>query len=127
MKKYLFALLFCLVTVVSFMSCSKDEEGGEGSSSIVGKWQLVEVTDKEEYEPCEFEGFTQFADNGVWRYENGCTNGKGTWKLSGETLTLTPDILPIPVSITVIAVNKSTLVIEQTIGSIKNRETYKRL
>lgn len=126
MGKSFFMFFVVLLTACVYVSCSKDDETPD-DSSITGKWQLVSVTHKEDYEPCQFEGYTEFKKGGAWVWETGCDSGTGSWSQDGSNLTMTADAFPIPVKVKITTIDKSTLTIEQSIGDYKNQETYKRL
>lgn len=120
-------MLFAVfLTACVFVSCSKDDESSDGSS-ITGKWQLLSVTHKEDYESCQFEGYTEFKKDGTWIWKTGCDNGIGSWSKDGDNLTMTADAFPFPVKVKIITLDKMTLTIEQSVGGYKNQETYKRL
>jgi len=138
MKKNLLFILVISILGWTFISCSKDDEEGTGTSNslIVGKWQLVSVSHEEDYEPCEFEGYTEFKEGGVWTYKTGCDNGAGTWKVDNENLTITPNILPIPVTVKIITLNETTLITALSHFNFDDnhnlieavyKETYKRI
>ena len=126
MKKSFFLLFAVLLTACVYVSCTKDDEASDGSS-IIGKWQLMSVTHKEDYEPCQFKGYTEFKKGGAWVWETGCDSGTGTWSKDGNSLTMTADALPIPIKVKIITLDETTLVIDQSLGSFKNQETYKRI
>ena len=118
MQKYLLVFVCCLLPVISLISCSKDNDEGELASSIVGKWQLVNVSPKEmakDYDECEYKGYVEFESNGTYSDHRPCgvsDIGGGKWKLSGNSLTITSDLLPIPMKAT-IELAGETLVISQ--------------
>ena len=144
MKKYLnlYFILACFISSFSLLSCGDDDEGNNtGDSSIVGKWQLTSVSPTEmaeDYEKCEFEGYVEFESNGTYSDHRPCgvsDIGGGKWKLSGIALTITSDILPIPLKAT-IELKDNTLIISQEAEYLNGnwelvpcvlKETYKRV
>lgn len=118
MKKSLSYLFIVVFSAICAISCSDSENDNEIKSSIVGKWQLISVSPKEmaeDYDKCEYEGYVEFESNGTYSDHRKCgvsDIGGGQWKLSGTSLTITSDILPIPLK-AAIELNNNTLIISQ--------------
>jgi len=128
--------LIALLSFICFISCSDDDDK-ISSSNIVGKWQLVSSTDKDT-EPCLFKGYVEFLSNGKYEDKTGCNNanGDGRWELKGDGLTITANILPIPITGTVKSLTDEEFIFElEGIGfddnyeviTVKYQETYKRV
>lgn len=141
MKNFLSYLLIVVFSAICTISCSDSDNDGEINSSIVGKWQLTSVSPKEmaeDYDKCEYEGYVEFESNGTYSDHRKCgvsDIGGGKWKLSGSALTITSDILPIPLKAT-IELNNNTLIISQEAEYWNEdwelvpcilKETYKRV
>ena len=144
MKKYFSICLFfsLIFASLSLTGCGDDDNNQDViESSIIGKWHLVSVMPQEmavDYDECEFQGYVEFESDGTYSDHRPCgvsDIGGGKWKLSGNNLEITSDILPIPIKASV-EINDNTLVITQNAFYFNNeweqvdcilRETYKRV
>jgi len=133
MKRYCFLLI--ILFSACFFSCSDDEDDKVINSNIIGKWQLVLSSDKET-EPCLFKGYCEFISNGTYKDKTSCNiNGDGKWELKGNSLIITVNMIPIPVTATVKSLTDEELILElEGIGwsngdvtTIKYTDTYKRI
>lgn len=125
-----------LLSLLCFAACSDDDDDKVSSSLIIGKWQLVNSTDKDT-EPCLFKGYVEFLSNGKYEDKTGCNNanGNGRWELNGNGLTITANIIPIPITGTVKSLTEDELILElEGIGwetgevvEVKYTEIYKRI
>lgn len=114
-------LTILMVVCVGFSSCSKEDYG-----DIVGRWQLEAVTPVSELEPCEFDGWIEFNNDGTWSEFNACDDEivHGTWQRDGKELTITSSP-PVSISMvfTIVSVSDDKLVLS-IMGA---KATYKRL
>jgi len=127
-----------LVSLICLISCGDDGNDTVSSSEIIGKWQLVNSTEKDT-EPCLFTGYTEFKSDGKYVDKTGCNsgNGDGKWALKGNELTITANILPIPITATIKSLTETDLILElegidweyngEDIRTIKYTDTYKRM
>lgn len=124
---YLMSLIGLFACFFMFAGCSKDDENGDGNG-LVGKWQLVKSSDKDA-EACMFEGYVEFTSKGKYIDKTACgnENGNGTWSQSGSEVTITADILPIPMTGKIKELSETTLVLEMEFMGYKNSDTYKRV
>jgi len=123
---YSFLVFFCLLFTIS--SCSDDDDTNT-DNLIIGKWQLVSSTDSDT-ESCLFSGHTDFKSNGKYEDHTGCGNkdGGGSWKMSGDELTMTANILPIPITATIKELTETTLILKLTLECFyTSTDTYKRV
>lgn len=119
-----------LGVILCFISCSDDDKNNDGfESKIVGKWQITEVTNPNDYEPCDYRGWMQIkADHTLDDYDacDGETS-KSTWKLEGNELTFVSEILPIPFVVEIVSVDDSKMVVKFNSYGKTVTNTYKRL
>lgn len=130
-------MLFASLVIVS---CS-DDDASSDDMSIVGKWQLVSVSPAsmaDDYEECDYEGYIEFASDGKYYDHRPCgvsEIGGGKWKLSGKTLTIISDILPIPIEATIELTDDKLVIIQDAFDidddynpvEVELRETYRRV
>lgn len=107
--------LFTLLITLIFISCSKDDDASNEESStnkdlIIGKWNVTAITDIPN-DDCELLSTLEIKADGTYEEQTyggfaggvNCTPDdldKGTWKLSGNILTLTLDKLGNAISLT---------------------------
>ncbi|WP_195628497.1 lipocalin family protein [Bacteroides finegoldii] len=137
MKKLnLFALIAMLFSVTLFIACSSDDDDDETKDSddvatlIVGKWKFVESNHPEEFEPCDYEGWTQFKEGGAYVEYDKCINQtiNGTWKIDNEgKLIYNQSNVSFTFKITIKELTKDKLVLEETILGHTSILTYKRI
>ena len=116
MKKFTFAFTMILFMALLLGSCSSDSNDAAtpNSSLLIGKWKLVEVSTPDEYEPCDFEGWSNFKTDGKFADYDACdgTTSNGSYTVNGNSLTFTPDIFPIPVTLIIKTLTNSVLVVD---------------
>lgn len=134
MKKLnLFALMAMLFSVSLFVGCSSDDDENNGddvATLIVGKWKFVEGNHPEEFDECDYQGWTEFKAGGEYLEYDKCINKtiKGTWKIDDEgKLIYNQSNVPITFKITIKELTKDKLVIEETILGHTSILTYKRI
>lgn len=135
MKKLnLFALLAMLFSVTLFIACGDDDDDETKDSDvatlIVGKWKFVESNHPEEYEQCDYEGWTQFKKGGEYVEFDKCINQtiNGTWKIDNEgKLIYNQSNVSFTFKITIKELTKEKLVLEETILGHTSILTYKRI
>lgn len=147
MKKLIDCLFVALMVFLplSVTSCSDDDgNNGEIGTSIVGTWELIanEVDPIEAIKqgviiPEDIGSVIEFTSNGVM-FED---NERESWRIDGNLLYLITNSLPIPVALTILQLDDTTLIIEmkitvylfnEQIGSIEEveatvQQTYKRI
>ncbi len=141
MRKIANFIFLFLSLFIGLTSCSKDEGDAGLDDSIIGKWQLLSVSPNEmavDYDECEFQGYVEFESDGTYSDHRPCgvsDIGGGKWKLSGNNLEITSDILPIPFKAS-IEISDNTLIITQKAFYFNDeweqvdcilQETYKRV
>ena len=136
MKKLnLFALLAMLFSVTLFVACSSDDDdetkdGDNVATLIVGKWKFVEGNHPEEFDECDYQGWTQFKEGGEYIEYDKCINKTiyGTWKIDDEgKLIYNQSNVSFTFKITIKELTKDKLVIEETILGHTSILTYKRI
>nr|DAM58671.1 MAG TPA: hypothetical protein [Caudoviricetes sp.] len=138
MKKInLFALLAMLFSVSLFVSCSsdddetKDDDGDKNyAEMIVGKWKFVEGNHPEEFDECDYQGWTEFKEGGEYLEYDKCINKtiNGTWKIDDEgKLIYNQSNVSFTFKITIKELTKDKLVMEETILGHTSILTYKRI
>lgn len=136
MKKLnLFALLAMLFSVTLFIAACGDDDDDETKDSdvatlIVGKWKFVESNHPEEFEQCDYEGWTEFAEGGQYIEYDKCINQTidGAWRIDDEgKLIYNQSNVPITFKITIKELTKEKLVLEETILGHTSILTYKRI
>ncbi len=91
MKKLLFAMLLCTVAVVSFTSCSKDDDESIPKDKIIGKWEAEQV--KIDGEWITIPSYSRYSMSMTF-YEDGkyydrsdfFGTGYGTYKIIGNSI-----------------------------------------
>jgi hypothetical protein len=124
MKKLVLGLLM----VVSFYSCSSDNDSASSTDNIVGKWKVVSYSSPENYEPCDYLGYINIMDGGKYQDYDECTNTSenGTWSQKDNMLTITSPTFLFTVVGKIVSVSNTTLVLEfNFIGT--HTTTYKRI
>lgn len=121
MKKNYFKFLTLLTILClgfSFNSCSSDDddEKDDFKSLIVGKWKMHEATPSEDFEPCDFNGYIYFNEDGTYSEFDYCTNStlNGTWSIEGRNITAVLSSFPIPVAFKIISIDASNMTLEYT-------------
>jgi hypothetical protein len=135
MKKInLWALMAMLFSVTLFVGCSSDDDenndDGDVATLIVGRWQFVEGNHPEEFDPCDYQGWTEFKEGGQYVEYDKCIDEtiKGTWKIDDEgKLIYNQSNVPITFKITIKELTKDKLVMEETILGHTSILTYKRI
>lgn len=141
MKRNLFYVLIAFLATCTFFACSGDDDNFSDGSQLVGKWQLVSVSPAnmaEDYDDCEFKGYIEFTADGKYSDHRPCgvsDIGGGKWKLSGNTLTITSDILPVPLETTIELADDVLIIIQDAydfdedynVVPVELKETYKRV
>lgn len=135
MKKNYFKFLNVLVILcigLSSISCSGDDDDEkEGfESQIVGKWKMYEATPSEDFEPCDFNGYIYFNEDGTYSEFDYCTNStlNGTWRIDGRNITAVLSSFPIPVVFKIVSIDASYMTLEYTnLLSQKITAKYKRI
>ena len=109
MKKYLsilFTAIFAAMFVFSTTSCSKDDSATD--ANIVGTWKRVDDLWREKEDGDQY---LQFKKNGTWMEvvtDAGCVE-YGTWRLSGNILTLTLESERVPTSFKIKELTKESM------------------
>lgn len=94
MKKYLF--LFLMAMPLLFASCSSDDDDDDSAypmKELYGKWRVAEMNvygtwfDVTKYPYSQFEMEITFFEDGTYYGSGYLGNGKGTYKVSGNTIT----------------------------------------
>lgn len=134
MKKLnLFALIAMLFSVTLFVACSSDDETKDGdnvATLIVGKWKFVEGNHPEEFDECDYQGWTEFKEGGGYVEYDKCIDEtiKGTWKIDDEgKLIYNQSNVSFTFKITIKELTKDKLVLEETILGHTSILTYKRI
>ena len=136
MKKLnLFALLAMLFSVTLFIACGDDDDDETKDSDdvatlIVGRWQFTEGNHPEEFEPCDYQGWTEFKEGGEYVEYDKCINQtiNGTWRIDNEgKLIYNQSNVSFTFKITIKELTKEKLVLEETILGHTSILTYKRI
>ncbi len=121
MKKLVLTLL--TVSILLFAGCKKDEETDNKEDLLTAKsWIMIGYTEngqdvlQEMYDDCELDNITTFLSNGVFKEDEGATKcfeddpqvEEGTWKINGNNLIMTGDIL-LALNFTITELNATTL------------------
>ena len=124
MKKLVLGLLM----VVSFYSCSSDNDSASTTDNIVGKWQVVSYSNPDGYEPCDYLGYTNFINGGKYQDYDECskTSENGNWSQKDNLLTITSSTFLFPIVAKIVSVSNTTLVLEITLTDTETI-TYKRI
>lgn len=137
MKKInLWALMAMLFSISLFVGCSSDDDetNDDGNKNyaemIAGRWQFTEGNHPEEFEPCDYQGWTEFKEGGEYVEFDKCINQtiKGTWKINDEgKLIYNQSNVSFTFTITIKELTKEKLVLEETILGHTSILTYKRI
>jgi hypothetical protein len=124
MKKLLLGLLM----VLSFYSCSSDNDSDSNTDNIVGKWQVVKYSIPDGYEPCDYLGYLNIMNGGKYQDYDECTKSteNGTWSQKDNLLTITSSTFPFPIVAKIISVSTTTLVLETTFVDVET-VTFKKI
>ena len=128
MKK-VFYILSIILFNISLTSCSSDDDNDEDSNdSIIGKWKAAYFTDPENYDICDYNGWIHIQTGGKYTEYDDCVGEtfNGKWTATDNTITVTADIFPMPVTFKIISVNETTMVLEIT-WITSEQITYQRL
>lgn len=130
MKKYLLVLATAIFAICCFTGCSDDDDdtSNEGSG-IVGKWQVIQYSDPEDYDDCDYKGWINLHENGVYEEYDACDKSttKGTWKDNGDnTIKVVAESFPVAITIKVVSVSSDKLVLEFNLFGTETI-TYKRI
>ena len=115
-----------LALCIGFTSCSNDDDS-EGS--LIGKWQLYEISPSIGYDDCNFEGWMEIKDDGTCIFFDQCEDSTegGTWTREGNELTFVSNgPLVITTIYTIISISQNELVMERDYV-LTWREKYRRL
>ena len=126
MNKLARHFLFCLVLILDF-SCSKTSNNN--TTNVAGKWFEISAIPSSNYSSCDFQGsYINFNSNNTYTEFSSCTNNTsiGTYKTVGNTIIVTPNVFPIPVTFNIISLTTTQLILEDTFMGSTDRVTYKR-
>ena len=106
------SLIGILVLVTVLFSCSEDEP--TFAELIVGRWQLEEISNATNLEPCYYSGWVEFKSDHSYQDYNDCTIGTtdGGWKIEGSRITIISAVSPFPLESEIVKLTKSEFVIE---------------
>lgn len=106
------SLIGILVLVTVLFSCSEDEP--TFAELIVGRWQLEEISNATNLEPCYYSGWVEFKSDRSYQDYNDCTIGTtdGGWKIEGSRITIISAVSPFPLESEIVKLTKSEFVIE---------------
>ena len=98
--------------VIVLFSCSEDEP--TFAELIVGRWQLEEISNATNLEPCYYSGWVEFKSDRSYQDYNDCTIGTtdGGWKIEGSRITIISAVSPFPLESEIVKLTKSEFVIE---------------
>lgn len=89
MKRILFALFAVLISSMTLLSCSNNDDDDNLTDPIVGTWKLVEVKESpsESYLPWPFETtYATFKSNGTYYGVGFFGTGEGSWTKKGSNV-----------------------------------------
>lgn len=91
MKKLLFAILLCVVAVVPFTSCSKDDDESIDKNKIIGTWKAKQVQVDGDWITIPFNSrysmsMTFYEDGQYYGESDFFGTGYGTYKISGNSI-----------------------------------------
>ncbi len=91
MKKLLFAILLCAVSVVPFTSCSKDDDESIDKNKIIGTWKAKQVQVDGDWitipSNSRYSMSMTFYEDGKYYGESDFFGtGYGTYKISGNSI-----------------------------------------
>jgi len=126
--KLMMAVLAIGMLVTTFTSCSKDDEIGNISELIIGKWQLYQSSTT--LDPCDFEGWAEFKDDGTCSDFDACdgTTTSAEYTIDGRKITFVMDMFPdAPFSYYVVSISDNELVFRVEILGFQVTNKYKRI
>ncbi len=116
-----------LIFTLNLAFCTKSSTNS--SELIVGKWMEVSGTPSSNFAICDFQGsYIDLKSDNTYTEYSKCSNKttSGTYKVSGNTVTVISSTLPIPVIFNIITITATDLILEDSFLGSPERVSYKR-
>ena len=128
MKKIIY--LFISVLLITIASCSKDDENESTlTASVIGKWQVEKYSNSEDYDQCDYKGWVDLKDGGIYSEYDECDKSttNGTWVKNGDNLTVISSELQIPFTFKIKSLTQTSMVLTLDIFGQVEEVTYKKI
>ena len=118
-------MIASLALIIGISSCSKDKD----DDKIIGKWQITSVSNPDDYEECDYQGWMELKKDGTLTEYDKCfdESSSGTWKLENGKLTLTSDVFPIPIAFDVKKLSDTELELEISLFGTSSTTKFKKI
>ncbi|NDV66397.1 lipocalin family protein [Bacteroides sp. 224] len=127
MKKSFYFLSVLLLSSVSFIACSSDDD--KNNDELIGKWQVESFSDEDEYEysSCDYLAWFELKSDGTYtEYDSEGKTTEGSWSKKGNILTVASEDVLFPITIKIVSLTNDKLVLQFTTFE-KSWVTYKKI